>query len=79
MPISAASLSQSNDEQIGSFFEVTVQPVILIERDEEVVVRVCGTGEDLENTSASAIGAWEGYEASVGKESIKIRDVGRNK
>lgn len=75
MPILAARLSQSKDEQIGSFFEVTVQPAILIERDEGVVVRVCGTGEGLEITSASVIDAWGGYKDSVGRESIKIRDV----
>jgi DNA helicase HerA-like ATPase len=34
----AASLSQSEEEQMGSFVDVTVHPAIAIEREEGVVV-----------------------------------------
>jgi len=41
---SAASLSQSEEEQMGSLVDVTVQPAMAIDRDEDVVVSSWGTG-----------------------------------
>jgi hypothetical protein len=46
MPILDTRFSQSAEEHIGSLRTVTVQPAMEIDRDECVVVKVCGTGED---------------------------------
>ena len=64
----AASLSQSEEEQMGSFVDVTVHPAIAIEREEGVVVSSWGTGWSFDTVCTMSRGVSDGYVVSTGSE-----------
>src|SRR5271170_485884 len=72
----AASLSQSEEEQMGSFVDVTVHPAIAIEREEGVVVSSWGTGWSFDTVCTMSRGVSDGYVVSTGSESILNDRVG---
>ena len=72
----AASLSQSEEEQMGSLVDVTVHPAIAIEREEGVVVSSWGTGWSFDTACTMSRGVSDGYVVSTGSEFILNDRVG---
>jgi len=72
MPSVALSWSPSEDDEIGNFVAVIVQPAMAIDREACVYDSVCGTGEDSSSTSGGWSLSSAGYTVSEDVESIAV-------